>query len=282
MVLRKALKAGVVFLFCSYLLGPFLFFVGSWLDDVAYDPLRKLTTKAQITRLPNRRSLSPKVIRGLVWLCFKENPDAAVDRIVPIKEGYLKRIDAPRAVNAFQWCKARLTTDHTEALAVVNRFEADSKFFRSFVPVLLVVLGTAIYCQRWSLASGSIVALGLAFQRFVERRFKSTQYAYWHLLTIEASKAPMLSNTKTSSSSPSAEKPVPSHAGGVVFRRRHSRIEYLLLQAKADPDDWVLPKGHIEPHEDPQYCAIREVKKKRENRCQGLESIRDSRWRRNS
>ena len=33
-----------------------------------------------------------------------------------------------------------------------------------------------------------------------------------------------------------------------------------MVQASNDPDQWVLPKGHIEPDEDPRHCAIREVK----------------------
>jgi 8-oxo-dGTP pyrophosphatase MutT (NUDIX family) len=251
-------ESWLVFLFSSYLLGHFLFFIGSRLDDFAYDPLRKMTNDKQITRVLNGRELSPKVLRWLAWLCFKKDADAAVDRVVPIKENYLERIDAPEAVNAFQWCKARLSTEHPEALATVNRFEADSKFFRSFVPVLLVVLGTALHHHQWWLAMGSIVAVGLAFLRYMEQRFKSTQQAYWHILTMEASKEPSSSNVKPPSSE--GKSALPTHAGGIVFRKRGSQTEYLLLQAKTDPNDWVLPKGHIELGEDPRRCAIREVK----------------------
>jgi ADP-ribose pyrophosphatase YjhB (NUDIX family) len=254
-------ESWVVFLFSSYLLGHFLFFIGSWLDDYVYDPVRKMTPKEQITRLLVGRKLSPKVLRWLARLCFKKDADAAVDRVVPIKEDYLKRIGASGSVNAFQWCKARLATEHSEALATVNRFEADSKFFRSFVAVLLVVTVTALHDQNWWLTTTSIVAMGLAFIRYMELRFKSTQQAYFQILTLEASNEPPRVSTKPSSSSSSDERPVlPTHAGGVVFRNRRSRTEYLLLQAKADPNDWVLPKGHIEVGEDPRRCAIREVK----------------------
>ncbi len=184
----------VAFLFSSYLLGHFLFFIGSWLDDLAYDPLRNMTRKEQITHP------LPKIMRWLLWLCFKKDANAAVDRVVTIKEGYLNRIGASHAVNAFQWCKARLATEHPEALATVNRFEADSKFFRSFVPVMLFVLARALYCRHWWLATGSIVAMGLAFLRYVEQRFKSTQQAYWYILTLEASKEALSPGVKPSSS----------------------------------------------------------------------------------
>lgn len=51
-----------------------------------------------------------------------------------------------------------------------------------------------------------------------------------------------------------------THAGGVVFRRVGEQVEYLLVQAKHSPQDWVLPKGHIEPGERMQEAAVREVR----------------------
>lgn len=51
-----------------------------------------------------------------------------------------------------------------------------------------------------------------------------------------------------------------THAGGVVFRKRAASIEYLVVQASQDKSQWVLPKGHIEPGEDPRETAVREVK----------------------
>ncbi len=47
-----------------------------------------------------------------------------------------------------------------------------------------------------------------------------------------------------------------THAGGVV-RRPDGRI--LLVRAKPEPHDWVLPKGHIEDGERPEDTAVREV-----------------------
>jgi 8-oxo-dGTP pyrophosphatase MutT (NUDIX family) len=255
----QSTEGWVLFLFSSYVLGHFLFFVGSWLDDLAYDPLRKMTDKEQITRLLAGRGLSPRILRRVAWLCFKKDADAALDQVVLIKKKYLNRIGASRAVNAFQWCKATLTGEHREALATVNRFEADSKFFRSFVPVLLVVLGRSLRHHQLWFATASVVAVCLAFVRYMEQRFKSTQQAYWHILTLEAAKVPPPSSTKQSS--PHGENDIlPTHAGGVVFRDRRSQRQYLLVQAAGDAKEWVLPKGHIELGEDPLRCAIREVK----------------------
>lgn len=51
-----------------------------------------------------------------------------------------------------------------------------------------------------------------------------------------------------------------THAGGIVYRRLHGRIHYLLVQAKPNPEHWVLPKGHIEPGETPEEAACREIR----------------------
>jgi ADP-ribose pyrophosphatase YjhB (NUDIX family) len=51
----------------------------------------------------------------------------------------------------------------------------------------------------------------------------------------------------------------PTHAGGVVFKHTPAGIRYLLVTSKRQPDEWVLPKGHIEPGEAPEDAARREV-----------------------
>jgi 8-oxo-dGTP pyrophosphatase MutT (NUDIX family) len=50
-----------------------------------------------------------------------------------------------------------------------------------------------------------------------------------------------------------------SHAGGVVARTVDGVREYLLVEPRRSPGEWVLPKGHIEPGETPEMTARREV-----------------------
>jgi ADP-ribose pyrophosphatase YjhB (NUDIX family) len=52
----------------------------------------------------------------------------------------------------------------------------------------------------------------------------------------------------------------PTHAGGVVFRKANGAIEYLLVRAKNNPVNFVLPKGHIEEGEGHAEAALREVR----------------------
>lgn len=56
----------------------------------------------------------------------------------------------------------------------------------------------------------------------------------------------------------SADTPL-THAGGVVFRADGNTQAFLLVTARRRPDQWVLPKGHIEPGETPEATAVREV-----------------------
>ena len=41
----------------------------------------------------------------------------------------------------------------------------------------------------------------------------------------------------------------PTHAGGVVFRSAGNEVEFLVVQARDNPTQWVFPKGHIEAGE---------------------------------
>lgn len=51
----------------------------------------------------------------------------------------------------------------------------------------------------------------------------------------------------------------PTHAGGVVVRWSDAHVWFLLVSAKRQPDQLVLPKGHIEPGETVEDAACREV-----------------------
>ena len=50
-----------------------------------------------------------------------------------------------------------------------------------------------------------------------------------------------------------------THAGGVVFRRDSDNVRFLLVTAKNQTKEWVLPKGHIEEGESAPETAVREV-----------------------
>lgn len=183
----------VLFFLVSYLLGHFLFLLGSILDDNVYEPIRSSTEGQTIYRLSKGKKIYPNLLRWFARQYFKKNSDTAVDAVFRIKNSSLQSIKAQDAVNAFQWCKAKLALEHPYALAIANRFDADSKFFRSFSPVLIGILMWKFYELQRVLAVIVLVLLYLAFSRYVDQRFKAMQQAYWFIL-IEQAKLPVEQN----------------------------------------------------------------------------------------
>jgi 8-oxo-dGTP pyrophosphatase MutT (NUDIX family) len=248
-------EAGLIFLFGSYLLGHLVFLLSAVLDEWVYDPLRGLTDWGQITRrLSKSKDLSPRWKRGLAAsdLLFGGGADNAVIQAQRIKARALRALEGEDAINAFQWCKAYLTKALPEGLLAVQRFEADSKFFRSF----FVVLGTVavVYAARHQWPAAGLCFLGMppALWRYLDQRFKATQQAYWFLLALEAEKAEPAAVSRQDGL---------SHAGGVVYRRTQDHaIQYMLVEASKDRSERVLPKGHIEAGENPRVTAVREVR----------------------
>ncbi|MBP9871788.1 MAG: NUDIX domain-containing protein [Nitrosomonas sp.] len=263
-----SVEMGFVFFVVSYLLGHFIFLVSSLLDEVIYNPLRDCTDWGQIDkRLAKGEHLSARWKRLLVkkkWL-FGKDPDNAVMQVQCIKARALKGLGAESAINAFHWCKARLIKDLPEGLLVVQHFEAASKFFRSFV-VVLGILALFYFSQdNWIAATLCMVGIVPAMWPYINQRFKATQQAYWFVITLKA--------LKTSSSDRIPRSDGLTHAGGVVYRRKGDIEEYLLVHPSSDGKQWgflknflsdqtklVLPKGHIEPGENPRVTAVREVR----------------------
>lgn len=149
----------VIFLFAAYLFGHFVFLLGSYLDEI-YDPIRKL-----------------------MW---PGNKDLAYPQASAIKRRQLSK-QQDKAINTFQWSKAMLVLGHPEGMAEVGRLEADSKFFRSLVVVLAFLLVLMIaHGQQDYLVLVLSAMFVLSFWRYVERRYKSTQHAYWYMIAVDA------------------------------------------------------------------------------------------------
>ncbi len=212
-------EAWAVFLFASYLFGHLIFLLGSWLDE-AYDWARRYTLNTQTTLLARRGRPLPWLARALIWLVFKRERNLAVERPSKLKRQALGPLQAQDAVNTFRWCKALMNSESPAGLAVVLRFEADSKFFRCFAVVLLLLLIAWQWQHQWSPAGIPIVLalLLLALWRYMEQRYKATNQAYWSVITLAAK------NGKVA-----LDKTAP------------------------------MPKGHVEEREQPRETAVREV-----------------------
>jgi 8-oxo-dGTP pyrophosphatase MutT (NUDIX family) len=194
------------------------------------------------------------LLRFVAGLIIKKDSDEAQRRAIKIRDYYIGRLGQHSGVNAFQWCKARLVLEkHVEAVQSVLRFEADSKFFRSFAVVIAILVGLNVAQPHHLVALGGIFFLALSLWRYIDQRLKTVNQAYWYVLTLEAG-AP-----NGYRGGESQQKPEPSRAGGVVYRRKRNAAEYLVVEAKETPGEWVLPKGHIEPEEAMTQTAVREV-----------------------
>lgn len=66
-----------------------------------------------------------------------------------------------------------------------------------------------------------------------------------------------------------------THAGGVVYRLRSGRPEFLLVTARRRRDVWVYPKGHIESGETARETAVREVEEESGVRATVVKRIED-------
>jgi ADP-ribose pyrophosphatase YjhB (NUDIX family) len=239
----------------SYLVGHLVFLLGAWWLDEFYDWARGKTLNDTRRRAALRGGMRSGLVRVLVWLVFKREDNAAVARAAELKRATLAPLSGSNAINTFQWAKALLTVESAESLATVQRFEADSKFFRSFVVVLLILFGWWAVRGQWLAAVVAVALLPLALWRYMDQRLKSTNQAYWSVITL-AARAGKTIPVPARTAGPAGE----THAGGVVYRPRwKGTCEYLLVEAKDDPAQKVLPKGHIEPGETVRETAVREV-----------------------
>lgn len=252
----------VAFLFWSYILGHFIFLLGAaLLDKFLYDRIRGATRGQQIKRLAKGKARPIALFRFLARRLIDDSADEVQDRAIKIKNHYIRPLGLRSGLNAFQWCKARLILEnHAELIETVRRFEADSKFFRSFAVVIaiLIVLSFTKKANLTPLPRIGFLALGIFFLvlslwRYIDQRLKSVNQSYWHVLALEAAAADGYRAVE------SGQKPDPLRAGGVVYREGKREAKYLIVEAKEAPKDWVLPKGHIEPEEDMRETAVREV-----------------------
>ncbi len=252
-----------VFLFISYVLGHFTFSLGHWLDLV-WDAARRLTPDGEIARLADGRNRPGWLVRQAVWLVFEGDCNLAAHEARKIKDRALG--DAAAAINTFQYSKAVLAIESPPSLAIVQRLEADSKFFRSFAVVLTILfLASLWHCVRGlnyhpvtaehvlpnlELLALLLVTLLAALWRFMEQRFKATSQAYWSVIALASRAGPL---------PPDPVGTGTSHAGGVVYRTDSGQARYLLVMAKGRPDEWVLPKGQRKTFEKIEQTAVRVV-----------------------
>lgn len=156
--IRSEGQGWVVFAFSSYLLGHFVFLAGSYIDPL-YDRVRRRL-------IPKEKDRTYQRARGIKEKCLGDSPSEPV-------------------MNTFQWAKANAQMRYPAALLEVRRHEADSKFFRSLIVVLIVVVLVLLSKAAWVESLLSLVLIVVSFVRYAEQRWKAAQRAYEYLIAME-------------------------------------------------------------------------------------------------
>jgi len=156
--IRTEGQGWVLFAFSSYLLGHFVFLAGSYIDPL-YNELRG--------------RFVPKE-KDCTYLRAKE-----------IKETYLGDSSSEPLMNTFQWAKANAQLRYPAAMLEIRRHEADSKFFRSLIIVLVVLAVVLIRKLAWIETVICLALIVVSFARYAEQRWKAAQRAYEYLIAME-------------------------------------------------------------------------------------------------
>lgn len=245
----------IIFLFVSYLVGHFIFLIGAkFLDALLYEKINKKRFTKQVESILRYKKLTPKIMRLLADHFFDSYANRSLIKVERIKEHYLNPLQASETINAFQWSKTCLNLNHPTAIMEVQRHEVNSKFFRSLLVVFFILILWSFWFERWGIALFILPLMLLASWRYLEQRMKAVRLAYWYIISLEADDIEgYRENTKNGETEF-------THAGGIVFRGKGTKKEFLIVKTKKPPYEWVLPKGHIELGESSKETAIREVR----------------------
>lgn len=179
-IMKGEAERWIVFVIASYLLGQFVYLLGSLADEV-YDPFRKFFSLGWVKSARHRKSY---LFRFLTREWDKnERLYREGKRIKDKKVG-----DAGREiVNTFKWAKAMIQIKCPEAAAEISRFEADQKFFRGLMVVLLIVCALLLFYYKVGLTEliPYLVLMALSFLRYVDQRRKSQNLAYTYLIALD-------------------------------------------------------------------------------------------------
>jgi hypothetical protein len=143
-----------IFLGLAYMLGHFIFLIGSLLDDLIYEKVTKVYwTNQQITAYA---------------IQLKEEKTGIVDK---------------DTLNAFKWSCAWLLANQQSMYSVVERYIAESKFFRSNIIVLLIAIIVFVFHGEIQLTLFAFLFLILSTIRYLTQRHKSIETAYQFVIT---------------------------------------------------------------------------------------------------
>lgn len=171
-VIQGEAQGWVVFIIASYLLGQFISLLGSPLDK-GYDLVRK----AFLSKRINIKWIKSQWVKN----------ELLYNSARVIKEKYVEDSVECEIVNTFQWAKANIQLRSPAAAPEIYRLEADQKFFRGLIVVLIIIclLFISVYKTGGIELVPYLIVLVLSVWRYVDQRRKSTNLAYTYLIALE-------------------------------------------------------------------------------------------------
>jgi hypothetical protein len=144
----------VVYMGAAYILGHFIFFIGSFLDGWIFENVKKVFW--------NDHRLTAYV------LALKKAKTGIDDRDI---------------LNAFKWSCAWLLANRPGMYGVVERHIAESKFFRSLIVVLAIALAAYLVQRDILLSTFCMLLIVFCLIRYLTQRQKSIDTAYEFIIT---------------------------------------------------------------------------------------------------
>jgi 8-oxo-dGTP pyrophosphatase MutT (NUDIX family) len=219
--------------------------------------------------------VASKIEDSFTWIARRERKMKKIEALRPVALSICEARLGQNIVTTDtlrRWCAKLIRQESDVYRADVDAKDADRRFFRNFLLVLIGPLAIAAWqatetdrlVSTTSIAFVAIFGLIiLAAFRYLDQDCKFTQLLFESLIALDSD---------DSDGSKSGRLTV-SHAGGVVFRKINDKFEYMLVRAKSVAEEWVLPKGHIEAFETPTEAAVREVREESGEEAQPLSLI---------
>jgi hypothetical protein len=155
------LVGGAAFLLSSYVLGHFVFMIGSNLDS-SYDRWRRREKPAA----------SDAAFKAAEQLAHKLAGDLIGGDFTILK-----------------WAKVYIQIHGSGARVDIDRLEAHEKFFRSFVVIAIALTAHFLLRERaFFMALGSAILGLLSYHRFIDQRWKATELTYGTAVILHATK----------------------------------------------------------------------------------------------
>jgi hypothetical protein len=212
--IQEGIQQWAVFILASYLLGHFVFLVGSNLD-YAYDFLiglaeiqkgtrqepQELEEETQETQKGSDKENSKSSFQDLLLkreairnsrdrirrlLITSSDPAELRNCVDTFRRERLSNVGAPDVINNVQWARTHILLRYPDVAVELQRLEADSKFFRSLVVVLSIVSITALIEAAWLASAACIILTVLSFWGYLKRRWKSVSQTYTFYIASES------------------------------------------------------------------------------------------------